>query len=325
MDKDDFPADGEIMPAGNSEQSVLRIGQWTISLTRKTRIVLSLVGLGALCAPGAFFLSEFNQTRGIVHLGYSRLWLFGLFVVGFLMFWLVTSQLIRKQWLAVLLSLLLPLIAVVGIDKWTPIPSPTEEPIVHIAPERDMLWSTKPGQTLGVFTLDLHNTGIPIDVVEIEKRYFLAQRSTSIILKRLPDLIDAHKGLLDHGSIFQLSLDFNPFVDDIGEVSANFREGPSLPGVYIVVRYRRPSDGKSFQTSRAYGALVVPYGASKLPKAVAVFAEKTNMDRPTPEPLSNQFLTLSEVVPYLALPERWISITKEISTDPNGKIRIRQY
>jgi hypothetical protein len=104
--------------------SILRIGQWSVSFTRRVRIALSLAGLAMLCAPGSYFLSEFNQARGIVNLEYSRVWLFGLCVVIFLAFWLVSGQLFKRQTYSLLLSLFVAVSAFAGIDRWAPKPLP---------------------------------------------------------------------------------------------------------------------------------------------------------------------------------------------------------
>lgn len=202
--------------------------------------------------------------------------------------------------------------------KIVPIPGPPEEPIVHIEPERDIVWSTLPGQRLGMFTLQLHNTGVPIDITEVRLKYFLAQKSSGVIIKRLPDLIDSHKGLLEHDTSSSISIDLNPYMDEIAELSA--KEGSSLAGVYIVCTFRRHSDGKDFSLSKPYGLFWVPYGDTKKPKGVALFTEGTNMDEAAPAPLQNSKLTLHEVAPFLPLPERWISITKYITVGPDGKV-----
>jgi len=56
---DPHPTGGEIVPKSKS----LQFGQYSIHLSRKVRVVVSLVGLGALCVPASYFLSEFNQIR----------------------------------------------------------------------------------------------------------------------------------------------------------------------------------------------------------------------------------------------------------------------
>jgi hypothetical protein len=191
-----------------------------------------------------------------------------------------------------------------------------EDPVLHIEPEREIIWSTQPGQTVGVYTVSLHNTGVAVDVLEISKKYFLAQRGKNLLIKRLPEVTDSHKGLLEHTKSFPILIDFREYLSDIKEVTANFTEGPSRAGVYIVARCRRHIDGKDFTISQAYGLFNF--------QAVAIFTEGTSMDN-APVPLRPQFLTLHEVVPYLDSPERWTSITKEISIDADGKTRIRQF
>ncbi len=270
------------------------------------------------------FVFEFLSLRGVVDVSASRFVLVGAWACGVVIICAFAwGRGIRAKIPTVGGGALLLAILLWGLDAWAPkllpVSNTPEEPVIHVEPEGGIVWST--GQTLGVFTIHLHNTGGPVNVQEIEKEYFLAQRSTSIILKRLPSLVDDHKGLLPHEANFPLVINFNPYMDDINEVSANFKEGPSLPGVYIVARLRRQSDGKDFEVHKAYGLLVVPYyGQSPKPHGVALYSEGTNMDTPL-----GARLPLSDVVPFLALPERWISITKEISVDKNGKMHIRQY
>jgi len=200
----------------------------------------------------------------------------------------------------------------------------TEVPVVHIEPEHKIVWSTGPGQTIGVYIVHIRNTGVAVDVVEIEKKYFLAQRSTGVIMKRLPNIKDSSGGLLEHGKGLAVSIDFNPYMEDIKEVKINFREGPSLPGVYVIAKYRRHSDGRNFQIARAYGLFAVDWADGEL-RGPALFTEGTNMDNAATGPMAPTYLTLHEVVPYLDLPERWISITKEISVGADGKVHTRQY
>ncbi len=303
---------------------VLRLGEWTIVVTPKWQIGLSLAGLAALATLGLSFLSEFDQTRNIVSLWYSRVWLSLLCVVIFLAFWLVSGQLLVKHRWAISLSAIAAVLAFVMIDKWAPKPTPApvapEDPIVHIEPERDILWSTHPGQKLEIFTVQFHNTGVPVDVTEIDLKYFIAQKSSGVIIKRLPDVTEQHKGLLQRDGSFPVSIDFNPYTDEISEISSNFKDGPSLAGVYIVASYRRHSDGKDFELSKAYGLFWVPYGDAKKPKGVAIFTVGTNMDEPAPPPMRTSKLTLAEVAPFLPLPERWVAITKYIGVGPDGKI-----
>jgi hypothetical protein len=197
--------------------------------------------------------------------------------------------------------------------------SPTaslEEPVLHIEPEREIVFSTHPGQKRGVYTITLHNTGVDVEVMEVEKRYFLAQRGKNVVIKRLGDLTDSHKGLLQHEKKFLISLDFNSYLNDIKEVAANFTEGPSRAGVYIVARFRRHADGKNFAISRAYGLFNFD--------AAAIFTEGTSMDG-VPVQLRSQFLTLHEVVPYLDAPEHWTSVTKEVTSDASGNVHVRQF
>jgi hypothetical protein len=105
----------------------LQIGGVSIPITRKLRVFLSLVGLGVLCAPASFFLSEFHQTRGIVGLGYSRFMLFGLACPLILMVWLIASQCIRAKWLSLSLSVCVAFSVVAAMDWWAPRPIESTE------------------------------------------------------------------------------------------------------------------------------------------------------------------------------------------------------
>jgi hypothetical protein len=125
MAKPSLPSDKpnrEIIQRKDPIPRELQLGGWTVVFTRKLRVVLSLAGLVVLCGPAAFFISEFDQTRGVVSLAASRVWLFGLCVVIFLAFWLVSGQLVKRQLWAVLLSLVVGVAVFTGIDRWAPKP-----------------------------------------------------------------------------------------------------------------------------------------------------------------------------------------------------------
>lgn len=60
------------------------------------------------------------------------------------------------------------------------------DPVVHIEPENALLWSTKPGQSLGAFELTLVNTGPEdIDTIRAEQFYFVAEKTEDLVLKTL--------------------------------------------------------------------------------------------------------------------------------------------
>jgi hypothetical protein len=121
-------------PAVNAEIArtrvprTLQIGRWTVVLTPKLRIVLSLVGLGALAATGLSFLSEFDQTRNIVSLWYSRVWLSLLCGVIFLAVLLVAGQLLKRRSLAVFISAIVAMVAFWRIDASAPKPDLSASP-----------------------------------------------------------------------------------------------------------------------------------------------------------------------------------------------------
>jgi hypothetical protein len=158
----------EVVQTNNPK--VLRLGQLSIQLTRKNRLIL-LAGLAVLFAPLAFFLSEFDQTRGIVSLGYSRLWLLGLGIVLFLMLLLVTSQIFPKPWMAVAVSVTLALIAVVGLDLWAPKPDDTGVKILlecNSVPLIPIAWD-KPISVLQLSNALALSTEVPMTVTNIGK------------------------------------------------------------------------------------------------------------------------------------------------------------
>jgi hypothetical protein len=114
-----IPGEGEVLPA----IKVWRIGSWSLPLTTKVRVGIALGGLFGLCVPGGWLLSLFLQMRGVESLMVSRLLLGGLWLVGFLMCFLVLSQLVKNQWTRWIVSTVVPLIIVVGLDWWAPKPT----------------------------------------------------------------------------------------------------------------------------------------------------------------------------------------------------------
>lgn len=299
--------------------SVVRIAQ-----KRQLNLAAIAATLFAVCS---WLFLNYLQTRGSFGMSVPRIFLGLTWVTGIaaiVLFVIAHRTRGRAYWISgigIAFTLILGSLEYSALrQRPDSIPTPAEDPIVHIEPEKDILWSTHPGQQLGIFTVYVHNTGIPIDVTEINLKFFLAQHSSGIIIKRLPNLTDPHRGPLQHDASFPLSLDFNPYVDEIAEISGNFKEGPSLAGVYVVVTYRRHSDGKDFSLSKPFGLMWVPYGDTKKPKGVALYTEGTNMDDIAPAPLQNSRLTLSEIAPFLPLSERWISITKYIGVGPDGKV-----
>lgn len=271
---------------------------------------LQLVGI----AVGLGFWLWPNKTPASVSIALGLMFL--CFIHPVWNFWWIEDKRYRQAIASIFLCTLL---VGYGILTWpSPLPGLIEEPVVHIEPERGILWSTNPGQKLGMFTVQLHNTGVPVDISKINLKYFIAQKSSGVIIKRLPDLTDPHKGLLEHDTGFPLSIDFNPYMDEIAEVSANLKEGPSLAGVYVATTYRRHSDGKDFSLSKSYGLLWVSYGDAQKPKGVALYTEGTHMDDAAP--IQNSKLTLGEVSSFLPLPERWISITKYVGVGHDSKV-----
>jgi len=195
--------------------------------------------------------------------------------------------------------------------------NPLQDPVLHFEPERDVVWSTRAdlGQKIGIFDISLHNTGLEdVDVMELSKKYFLAQRGKEIIIKNIRDVTENSKLFIKSKNRLPIHLDFNPYLDTIREVAGNFTEGPSRAGVYIVARCRRHADGKDFTFSKAYGIFNF--------QGPALFTEGSTMDV-LPIDIRSQFLTLHEVIPYLDSPERWTSVTREVTSDANGDLHSR--
>jgi hypothetical protein len=193
---------------------------------------------------------------------------------------------------------------------------PLQEPVIHIEPESEIVFSTRSdlGQTKGVYTITLHNTGIEdIEVSELSQKYFLAQRSETIIIKRVDEIANRRPMLVASKGQLSIHLDFNPYLETFKEVAANFA-GPSRAGVYIVVKCRRFADGKNYTFTRSYGLFNFD--------GVAIFTEGTAMDT-TPLQLRHQFVTLHEIIPFLDSAEHWTSLTKEVRFDADGKVHTK--
>jgi hypothetical protein len=203
----------------------------------------------------------------------------------------------------------------------TPAPAALLDPIVHIEPENEIVYSTRSdlGQTKGVYNITLNNTGLEdVEVTELLQRFFLAEKGQTIILKRVHDIVSNRQTLLKSKGKLPVRLDFNPYLETFKEVAANFAGGPSRAGVYIIAKCRRVADGKDYTFSRPYGLFNFD--------GVAIFTEGTSMAEPLgPPQFRSQFLTLSEIVPYLDSAEHWTSVTKEVSTDADGKIHTKMY
>ena len=192
------------------------------------------------------------------------------------------------------------------------------DPVIHIEPENEIAWSTRAdlGQTPGIYSITVHNTGLEdVKVMRVSQKFFLAKRGTPVILKRVAELSDNQGTLLKSRENFLIHLDFNPYLDTFKEVAAN-SSGPTKAGVYIIVNCRRIADGKDYTFSRAYGLFNLD--------GVAIYPEGTSMDE-VPMELKSQIMTLREVMPYLDSPENWTSVTKEISVDAAGKVHTKQH
>lgn len=127
----------ELRKRSEFQYPTVQFGPVKFHYTPRVRIAFSAAGVVTLWwTGGQWFLSQFTQARGIVDLAYSRVMLGGLWVVGSLMFFVVAGQLWRKR-IAIPVSLTVPLLIVVGLDKWAPKPQAgplisKQEPVLNI-------------------------------------------------------------------------------------------------------------------------------------------------------------------------------------------------
>jgi hypothetical protein len=218
------------------------------------------------------------------------------------------------------------------------------DPVVHIEPENALLWSTKPGQSLGVFELTLVNTGPEdIDTIRAEQFYFLAEKTEDLVLKTLSHAVSVEMPPLKTKDGASFRLDFRPYRSLARELMVNFH-GPSLLGVKVLLRFRRSADRKEFSVTRGYAALN--------PTAPAIYGSDTDLDRgATSRPGgtlivsdgANYFtdslnagegpvaaeprgkLRLSEVSLYFDLPGHWVPVTHDICQGADGRLIHRYY
>jgi hypothetical protein len=118
--------------------------------------------------------------------------------------------------------------------------TPLSDPILHLEPERELIWSTATNQTPGVFVLSLHNTGLEdIDNIAVTQDYFVAQRGAEIVIKNVGGIPIENPvlPLLKREDAVPIRIDFTPHIKIMNEVSDNFKVGPSLRGVKVAVRF----------------------------------------------------------------------------------------
>ena len=192
--------------------------------------------------------------------------------------------------------------------------SPITDPIVHLEPEQGPIWSTNPpGQRIGAFTLSFHNTGLEdITNINVSQDYFVAEKSKDIIIKRAGGMLipNVMPEVLASKEKQPIEIDLGDHIDVLNEVADSFK-GPSLRGVKVTVRFRRRADGKDFSIVRMYG-IIGPKGEGLMMVGDA--------GDPAPIPLRNQFLTLSELVPYQDASDHWTPIEKHVSWDFEGRV-----
>jgi hypothetical protein len=194
-----------------------------------------------------------------------------------------------------------------------------EEPVVHVEPENELIWSTKSGETVGEYHLTLSNTGpVDIDHIEVVEDYFVALKlQGGIIIKNIggvPVQSGAYVNLSSRHSC-QLLINFVSNIEVMNEVAKN-NGVPSMRGVRLAITFRRKADGKDFRLVRGYG--VIGHHAEGL------FPPGIPQDR-IPVELRTQFLSMSEVSPVLDLQQYWTSVVHEIGQDSQGNITSRYH
>lgn len=192
------------------------------------------------------------------------------------------------------------------------------DPVILIEPEHGIVFSTKPPAVLGKYDIYINNIGVVnIQHVEIEQRFFLAEKSLAIIFKNLGGKREAIPFVGAKQESPPISVDFN--LDDrlntAKQVASNF-QGLSLLGVRITVKYRA-EDGRPFTLTKLYGSIS--------PQAAGIYAEGDGPDRGVPIEYRDKFLTLSEIAPYAVLEEHWTSVIKDVTIDAQGRVITKQH
>ena len=194
------------------------------------------------------------------------------------------------------------------------------EPVIHIEPENQLMWSTSPGETVGVFKLTFANTGMEdIDHVRVIEDYFVALKSQNgVIIKNLGG-VPVNSGVyesLDHKKSCPLLIDFRSHVDVMGQVVKN-NAVPNMSGIRLTITFRRKADGRDYRMVKGYGTIG--------PQAQGMFPPGIPQDQMIRSLSNKGFLSMSEVAPYLDVPECWMPVTHEIGQDEQGNRTSRYY
>jgi hypothetical protein len=223
-------------------------------------------------------------------------------------------------------------------------PATLNDPVLHVDIPSDEVFSTGAKEKQGVFTATLSNTGLEdVYAVQVQKDYFVAESSgPDVTFKRLGDDVVSVLQLLKGQKQF-VSIDFNPYTYDARQVMTNF-QGPCVEGVKVSVYFRRRADGKNFSFSTIFGILN--------PTAPLLYAENSGVDRQAmggnlslgasgmliisdgrnyftdsvnagdgnQQAITRPRLKLSQIKPFVGMPERWLPVMKEIDGSNVTKI-----
>lgn len=192
------------------------------------------------------------------------------------------------------------------------------DPVVIVEPEHGPILSSRPGETLGKYSFTITNLGaVPIERINIQKKFFLAEKGLTISFKNLGQEGDAIPKIAPRKSSPSLDLDFRSHLNDANEVAANF-PGPSMLGVRIRVTYRSGNDGREFTTWKLYTAF--PTGI-----AAMLFTNGDDMMNDIPSEMRGRFFTPSELLPYVVSEEHWASIVEDVTFDAQGNSIAKQH
>jgi hypothetical protein len=126
--------------------------------------------------------------------------------------------------------------------------SPTE-PVVHIEPERAVLDSIGPNQTLGVYTLYVHNTGREdVDETNVSQDRFLINVKDRTVLGH-HEAIGGSWGTLRAKGRLRVVVNLRQLLAD-----PQVAPDETLICVRIAVLFRRRYDGKTFSVNALYGS-----------------------------------------------------------------------
>lgn len=196
---------------------------------------------------------------------------------------------------------------------------PLSDPIIHFEPERVVVWSTGPNQKAGEFHLTLSNTGTEaIDHISVDEDYFVALKSQGGMVIKNVGGVPINSEVceeLESKKSCPVFVSFSPSIEVMNEVVKN-NGLPSLRGVRLTFRYRRKADGKDYRVVRGYGVIG--------PHAEGLICAGAPGD-PAPIELRNQFVTVSEIIPYLDLSQYWTTVTHAIGQVANDKLTNRYY